>query len=440
MIGILRCLPAALVVTLALSQPTAAQQLIGIPTVDSANVARAAWARASAAFTAHDLAAAGREVDRAATAWPTQPAFVWGRAVVAQLASDTGAMYGALEAYAALGIGRDLHNDARFAGLAALPRFASLVARHDSNRAPLVRSHVVARLDDSTFWPEGVDYDSRTGRYYVASVRHRTIADVANGGVVRELWQRDKPGVGAVLGVRVDPKRNLLWATLAGIPQMHAYAAGDSSIAALVRVRISDGAIEQQWNLAPAPSGHVLGDLTVGPSGDVFVTDSNDPVLYRLRPSADSLERITSPYFRSLQGAAAAPNERVLYVADYAHGILRVDLSTNSVTRLGDPPGTTTLGCDGIVLEGGSIIAVQNGVSPARVMRFVLDSAGLQITRAEVLDQNVAVADEPTIGTIAGGEFVYVANSQWEKYTDVGNRRPVGTLRVPVLLSVPLAR
>jgi hypothetical protein len=405
--------------------PIESQAMTGVAAVDSAAVARTSWARASAALAASDVATVYKEVVRAANAWPTQPAYVWGRAIAANLSHDTAAVLEALELYAALGLGKDLDADARFSGYRALPQFAS---------------RIVAQLTDSTFWPEGMDYDARTGRYYVASVRHRTIAEVANGRVVRELWPRDRPRIGAVLGVRVDPRTGVLWATLAGIPQMEGFTPSDSTIAALVRVRITDGVIERRWDLPPAKLGHVLGDLVVGPLGDVLVTDSNDPVLYRLRPGADTLERITSPYFRSLQGLAPMPNGRILYLADYSHGLLRLDLATNDVSRVDDAPGSTSLGCDGLAWYNGSIVAVQNGVEPARVMRFVLDTSGRRIASAEVLDQHVAIADEPTIGAVVGNEFVYVANSQWEKYTDAGKRKPEKALTSPVLLAVPLTR
>ncbi|MFL5615911.1 MAG: SMP-30/gluconolactonase/LRE family protein [Gemmatimonadaceae bacterium] len=416
----------------------AAQSYTGIPAVDSAAVARAAWERATKALYVHDVAAARTEVAHAASAWPTQPAYLWARAVTAQLASDSNEVLAALTTLADLGMGRDLASDARFSGYARTPRFSAIVARLDSNRAPLVRSRVVATLVDSTFWPEGMDYDPRRDVYYVASVRHGTIAEVVQGVVTREMWPRDRPGFGSVLGVRVDTMHNVLWATLAGIPQRPGFAPTDSVIAALVRVRIADGAVERRWDLPPARLGHVLGDLAIGPHGDIFVTDSNDPVLYRLRPDADTLERIASPLFRSLQGAAPLPNGRVLYVADYSHGLLRVDLDEKTVTRLRDAPRSTSLGCDGIAWDGHGIICVQNGVSPARIMRFVVDATGRSIERAEVLDRNPAIADEPTIGAVVGGEFVYVANSQWEKYTDDGKRKYDRPLTAPILLGVSL--
>jgi len=314
-----------------------------------------------------------------------------------------------------------------------------MVAAHDVNRTVIARSTVRATLSDTTLWPEGIDYDARTGRFYVASVRHRTIVERSADGSERALLPRDAGGNGAVLGVRVDPAKNILWATMSGLSQMEGYTPADSAIAALVRVRISDGTIERRWDL-PVGKPHALGDLVVSVGGDVFVTDSNQPVVYRLRAGADTLETITHPLFRSLQGLAPTSDGRFLYLADYSHGLLRVDLGTSNVIRLADPPHVTTLGVDGIALYHNAIIAVQNGISPARVMRYQLDPTGARIVSAEILDRNWKVADEPTIGTIVGDEFVYVANSQWEKYSDDGVRRKNVKLTAPVLLALPLGQ
>jgi sugar lactone lactonase YvrE len=415
------------------------QSATGIAAVDSASVARNAWSRAGAALRARDIATALREMIRAAAAWPTQPAYLWGRAVVAARANDTTGLIQALGDYAALGFGRDLRADTAITRYLALPGVAEIAAAHRANLVPFVSSRQRAVLTDSTFWPEGMDYDPRTGRFYVASIRHRTIAELTPGKPPRELWPRDRPDLGAVYGVRVDTARGVLWATVSPRPRIQGDAPADSG-AALLRVRIADGLVERRWTLSPSSPGHALGDVAVGPRGDVFMTDSNEPVLYRLRPSRDTLERITSPLFRSLQGMAPTPDGRIVYVADYSHGLLRVDLAGGAVTRLTDAPHSSSLGCDGIAWDRGAIIAVQNGVFPARVVRFVLDVPGDRIVRADLLDRNSTVADEPTIGAIAGREFVYVANSQWEKFSDDGARKPSLPLTAPVLLAVPLPR
>src|SRR5688572_8231413 len=63
-------------------QQDPAPPMSGHPVVDSAAVARTAYARATAALRANNLTAARREAARAARAWPTQPAYHWARVVI----------------------------------------------------------------------------------------------------------------------------------------------------------------------------------------------------------------------------------------------------------------------------------------------------------------------------------------------------------------------
>jgi sugar lactone lactonase YvrE len=328
---------------------------------------------------------------------------------------------------------------ARALAILATP-VGSLHAQSPRDGAVASAPRVLHVLGDSTLWPEGIDADPRTGALYVASVRRGIVVRVSPGGAERVL-PHDGPGrVGAVLGVRADTVHDALWATTSGMPQRDGFVAGDSAIAALLRVDPRSGRVVRRWDLPVAPGGHVLGDLAIGPRGDVFVTDSRHPVLYRLRPGADMLEVIQHPLFRSLQGMAATPDGRFLYVADYSRGILRVSLEDGAVARVADAPGAGSRGCDGIVLHRGAIVAVQNGASPARIVRFALGAAGDSITSAHVLLRDPALAPEPTIGTMLGDEFVFVANSQWEEYDDDGRLRPGARLERPRLAAVQLGR
>jgi sugar lactone lactonase YvrE len=412
------------------------QQLTGIPAVDSASVARAAWATAVRASRSRDTAGARAAVERAASAWPTQPTYVWSRAVLAAAARDTAAVERALREYAELGLGRSLV-DTVFDPFRALPWFDKVAGAHGRNRAPLTRGRVARTASDSTLWPEGVDVDPRTGNLYVTSVRHGAVIELLPNGRERQVWPaRGARAIAAALAVRVDPRGDRLWTTITALPQWRGFTAGDST-AALLEIRISDGFVLRRWNLAPG--SHVLGDVAIGPAGDVFISDSGDPVLYRLAPGADSLEALRFPLFRSLQGIAPTRDATIVYVADYSHGILRLDLAKRAAMRVADATATTTLGVDGLSWTDGALIAIQNGVAPARVMRFELDATGERIVGAYVLDRR-ADADEPTIGALLGGEFYYVANSQWEKHTPDGTLRSGARLARPMIVAVPSAR
>ena len=90
------------------------------------------------------------------------------------------------------------------------------------------------------------------------------------------------------------------------------------------------------------------------------------PLVYRIPAGSDTLERfIESPLLLSAQGLALTPDERTLFVADYARGILRVDLARRSVTLMQTADSVLALGIDGLYYQGGQLIGIQNGVDAA---------------------------------------------------------------------------
>ncbi len=418
----------------AASSPSALAQT-GDPTVDSAAVARSLFRTASQVTS---QAQAMPLLRRAAHAWPTQPAYWVAVAQVGARMTDTAAVHEAIVRLAMLGAGGQLAADTAVQRVASLPTIAVALGQLARATAPRVAGRVIATIADRTLFAEGIDANPANGALYVASVRHRTILEVRRDGRQRDLHVSARARVGAILGVRVARDGRTLYATTAGLPMMSAYTPADSSIAAIIRVRIADGAVTGRWDIPASGTHHLLGDLAIGDDGTVYATDSDTPVLYRLRPGADTLDQLRHPLFRSLQGIVQVPGQPRLIVADYSHGLLRVDLGTNAVTRIVDADSSTSLGVDGIIWHNGSIIAVQNGIEPARIVRFVLNDSASRITRLDLLDRQPMVADEPTIGTLWGGGFVYVANSQWEKYDSNGRRKSGTVLRPSQLVLVPL--
>jgi len=408
--------------------------------IDSAAVAHSAF---RVAPRADGAAAKLPYLVRAARAWPSQPSYWFNVARYAARASDTALVVEAVEALAAMSAGARLIDDTSVVRLSRLPAFSEPFARLARNVAPRASGRAAATVADSTVFAEGIDAHPTNGSLYVGSIRHRTVLEVRADGGVRDLHLERNPRIGAILGVRVASDGRTLYATTAGIVQMHGFVPADSTLSALVRVRIADGAIEERWDVPADGAHHLLGDLAITHDGTVLATDSDAAILFRLRPGARSLDAIRHPLFRSLQGIAPVPGSSRVIIADYSPGLLRVDLhaqvGSSRVERIVDAAGTTTLGINGLTWYDGAVIGVQNGIDPARVARFVLDAEQLRVNRIELLDRQPSVADEPTIGTLWPDGYVYVANSQWEKYDDKGRRVPGTVLRPTVLMFVPLA-
>jgi hypothetical protein len=222
---------------------------------------------------------------------------------------------------------------------------------------------------------------------------------------------------------------------------MLGFASADSGRVGIYGYDLGTGRLKRKA-IAPRDSSvlHTFGDVAVAPNGDVYVSDSQAPWILKLPSGGDSLVRFaTHPLFRSLQGMAITPDGATMFAADYSHGLVRIDLASRSVVLLGTPPGVTVLGVDGLYLHRGALVGIQNGVTPPRIVRFCLDSAGRSVTRVDVLDRNSSAADEPTLGVVVGDSLFYVGTSQWDKFDDAGQRVAGARLRPATVLRVALA-
>jgi hypothetical protein len=373
--------------------------------------------------------------------WPGQIAYLSATLRLSARLGDTVGVAHWLGAIADLGLSIPIESVTELAALAAAPALGPVLDRIRENSRALGNSTAIRTDLAADFYPEGVDYDPKGKRWIVASIRHRTLAAVDARGTSTPFLTKGGRALDAVLGVRVDAARNVVWATTRTLPQQQGAITG---AAATAGVAVFDRATGRELAFTVVPNdgaGHLFGDLVIDGAGAAYLSDSESPVIYRAKFVAGrvTIEEFTRHrYFRSLQGLAIDPTGRRLYAADYSHGLLAVDLADRSVRYLPSPAGTTTLGLDGLAWYRGGLVGVQNGVAPARIVRIALSSDGDAITAVTVLDRHASIADEPTIGSIVGDRFVYVANSQWEKYDDAGKLRDGARLTAPILLSLPL--
>jgi len=290
------------------------------------------------------------------------------------------------------------------------------------------------------FHAEGIAFDARRGRWFVGSVRQRRIVAVDRDGKVSDFVPPGADGIAGVFGLAIDTARRTLWAATTALSRMEGFAAQDSGRVGVYGYNLDTGRLERRvWMPRDSSTAHTFGDVAVAPNGDVYTSDSQAPWIHVLRRGGDSLTRfLTHPLFRSLQGMAITADGSTMFAADYSHGLVRIDLATRAVAALPPPDGVTLLGLDGLYLHRGSLIAVQNGVTPPRLVRVCLDPALTAVRVLEVLDRNPMLVDEPTLGAIVGDSAFYVATSEWEKFDDAGKRVPGARLRPATVVGVAL--
>jgi hypothetical protein len=181
-------------------------------------------------------------------------------------------------------------------------------------------------------------------------------------------------------------------------------------------------------------SGHIFGDIALRSSGDVFVSDSRNNIIYQYVAAGRKLvPYFSSPDFWNIQGLAFSNDDRYLYIADYVKGIFVLDTKSKVLRRLKVHYDLSLKGTDGINFFNNSLITIQNGVQPNRVVRHFLDPGGSELIRYEIIDNAHPAFGEPTIGSLAGETFYYIANSQWSGYSK-GQIKPPEELNPAVIL------
>lgn len=254
---------------------------------------------------------------------------------------------------------------------------------------------------------ESVLMDLRGGRMAVTSVSGRSVWATAPDGTLQEVAPED---AGNLSGIVFDPVRNAIWAASGQID-----GAPASGFAGLIEIVPGSG----QGRRIPAPGGVSLSDLHRAADGAIYASAPTEGGVYRLRPDAQSIEQLVpAGTFRSPQGLATGADGRRLYVSDYRYGIGIVDLATGSVSRLSTRLPLMLDGVDGLWRQGNELIAVQNGLSPMRIMAFALSQDGLSVVGQRTLEIGHPEWTEPLSGYLGGGALYYVANGQWDRWVD----------------------
>lgn len=393
--------------------------------------------QAMAAYEAGDYAGYLENMRQAEALRPGHPGLIYNLASAYALNGYPTEALERLSRYATMGLVADPAADTDFTSLAHTKAFADVVALLNSNRHPVGEGTVAFTLADSTFIPEGIAFDSVSGDFFIGSVHQRRIVRV-NAEGVETLFADTEDGLWSVLGMAVDADRRRLWVVTAAIPQTRDVTEEDAGRTALVLFDLVSEDVVRTYELSTSDRPQWLGDVTVGSDGTAYATDGRSGALYAVPLGAEApVPVLPAGTLASPQGLCFIDGR--LYLADYSLGILAVDLQGGATEVLPAPPNTTLLGVDGLACHGRSLVAVQNGVRPHRVVQLELNEDG-NLDRADVLEAAHPFFDEPTLGVMVGETFYFVANSHWSAFDADGRLAPDAELAPPIIVKTELTR
>jgi hypothetical protein len=326
-----------------------------------------------------------------------------------------------------MGLGWDgLDKDTVLAPLHGRPDFDAILAAMAANQLPIGHAVTVATFDDPDLLTEDVAYDPSTLTYYVTSIRKCEILAL----VVGKRATTFATTLLSPMAIAIDTGRHTLWATIAAMPQAQGANKADSGHTGVVKYDLTTGRLIGRYDLPYDRKAHALGDMTLDASGNAIVSDGSGGGVYMVRRDAQTgtvpSVLVAPGTFDSPQTPAVAPDGRIL-VPDYGLGVGVISPITHAVSWIAHADTVAMHGIDGMYLVGHTLYAIQNGAAPERVVRFVLDPSLRRVVDWSVVERATPGLGDPTHGVVIGDDFVFIANSGWDRFADDGHiTKPAG--------------
>lgn len=213
-------------------------------------------------------------------------------------------------------------------------------------------------------YPEGTAYDAAAHRFFVSSAKTGTIGTVSEQGEY-EIFYEDST-LKSSFGMKVDIHRGKLW-VCAGDPNYSKYStpATFKKLSRLIGIDLKTGKKLNDIDLTNLYAGkHFLNDLTLDNAGNIYLTDSFSPVVYKVDSKGQATVLVQNDGFKSADiglNGIAWNTKGFLVVANNSDGSLyRIDLKDpTQVIRI--QTDIFFVGADGLLWDGaGNLIVVQN--------------------------------------------------------------------------------
>lgn len=304
----------------------------------------------------------------------------------------------ALKNVVARNAGFDIARDKVFAQLQSSPQFEALVKQAREATPTIQTSQPAFKISEGDLVPENLAYNPVTREFFFGSTTKNKIVRCDSKAVCKPF----ATGLGAVLGLKVDPVTRTLWAS-----------SNSPNESGLFHYDLASGKLIRKFTLSGA---HIFNDLVITKAGDVFVTDTRAGAVYRLLHTNGNLEILPgADKLTAANGIALSSDQTRLYVASFGDGISLVDPASGTTRPIARPPNVCLASIDGLYAYRRSLIAVQNGPMTPRVVRLHLAASRDRIVSLEVLERRNPIFDGVTTGVLTSRDFYFTANMQDDK-------------------------
>ncbi|MSQ97832.1 MAG: hypothetical protein EXR85_00815 [Xanthomonadales bacterium] len=304
---------------------------------------------------------------------------------------------------------------------------------------PMGEGKVAFTLPETTMHPESIAWDDSRGAFLVGTLDTGVVFAVTPNGKSKKLLRASKKnGILAITGLVVDAARNRLWLSSAGVPVFIGLPPADLGRAALLEFDLKTLKLLNRFDFPVDALPHVPGRIGITPQGNIYIIDRAVPMVFRKMADGSRVEPFMAKSdMTGFKDMALSDTGTKIYIADAALGIVVVDIEAKTSTMLGVPETLNVGGISGLMHSEDSLLMLQNGITPQRLMRLTLAPNGLDVATVTPLAIALEEFDSPAFGVVNTGAIYYFAEGN--KGDVNGTSAGTTVVKTPMVLSEPVA-
>ena len=314
------------------------------------------------------------------------------------------------------GFGYDISKDARFDPVHGTKVWDYIVANLGVNSKSFGEGKVAFDLPKNDNLLNALAWDAKRKTLLVGSARTGAIHRLDEKGKLSDfIAAGSNPNLWGVDALGVDAAHDKLYVATSASPKFDKFSADNANKAALLEFDLASGKFVKKF-APPSEATHTFNDIAISNDGAVYVADGAHRVVYKVEGNALK-PVVQNSKLGGITAITVSGNGRVLYIADFALGIFGFDLAKGQAFEPTYNPESLVLGgIVGMHFYDDTLVIIEDGMVPKRVMRLSLSPDGRTIKGAMPLD--VASQDFIALGdgTLAGEKLYFITNRQDSLY------------------------
>lgn len=275
-------------------------------------------------------------------------------------------------------------------------------------------------ITDAGLYPEGIDYDTKNEKFLFSSLQKGAIYAMNTKGELSIFATSSK--LVLPTGVYTDEIRNRLIVANADLGISQKSTTGSAGSVATVSIfNLTSGELIKEIDLKNFTSntGSCPNDIAVDLNGNIYITDSFSPIIYKIDINYAASIFATSTLFQSkpnefgLNGIVYHPDNYLLVAKTDTSKLLKISLS--NPVNITEVEETTFSAPDGIELDkNNNLVVVENGLGLGKT--YTLSSKNNWVSASKISETNIGKEEFPTTAALASDGNVYVINSKLGKF------------------------